>query len=234
MFLENEIIEDVEDSVFDALTNLDISIVRCSAHTLNLAVQDVLKMPNVKDKIELIRSKIKKLRTPSFKNIISLHKMSLPTIDVPTRWNSTYMMVDSLCKHKSFYTTLLESNEMVQIPPVEWQFLEDFLNGFKPVFVATKECQEQDIIIGDFLKVWLKCQMKLENEKSTNIYAAYLFESLGKRKEMIFGNIAFVAGIYMDPRFNFNGSTFLTEEQKTNARVSICLSTIMNLLFKIV
>lgn len=86
-------VEEMESLVDNAIINLEISIIRCSAHTLNLAVQDVLKKPDVKDKVDAIRSKIKKLRTPNLKNLISLQKMSLPTIDVPTRWNSTYLMV---------------------------------------------------------------------------------------------------------------------------------------------
>ncbi|KNC27346.1 hypothetical protein FF38_01096 [Lucilia cuprina] len=42
-------------------------------------------------------------------------------------------------------------------------------------------------------------------------------DSMTKRKINLLQNQAFISGIYLDPRFNFNRSPFLTEEHKKSA-----------------
>lgn len=77
--------------------HLFITSIKCAAHTLQLAVNDALKLLGAADKnsISLCRLVAKFLRLQSTRN--EMHRANLksilPKLDVETRWSSTYMMV---------------------------------------------------------------------------------------------------------------------------------------------
>ncbi|PVU95154.1 hypothetical protein BB559_002829 [Furculomyces boomerangus] len=83
---------EILDIVFQITLTKDnqenISPIRCAAHTLQLAVFDVLKK-NLFKKIKNCRSICVKLRTPNIMNIIKVLNQNKPKLDVSTRWNST-------------------------------------------------------------------------------------------------------------------------------------------------
>lgn len=78
--------------------------IRCAAHCIHLivihAIQNTLELKNVLDRV---RSLVKKLRTTKYRNILKDNGLSIPTIDVLTRWNTIHQMVIGLfsCKDKS-------------------------------------------------------------------------------------------------------------------------------------
>lgn len=94
-----------------AESTLNISGIRCAAHTLQLAVQNTLKTPEFDILIRLCRLVCKELRKSSRQYELDQKNISykVPRMDCITRWNSTYLMVtdkistissDSLiCKH---------------------------------------------------------------------------------------------------------------------------------------
>lgn len=75
----------------------DITGVNCSAHTLQLAIQDALKKlaKQHQNIIKLCHNVTKTLRKKSIKHQYSEHGGSYkkPRLDVETRWGSTYLMV---------------------------------------------------------------------------------------------------------------------------------------------
>lgn len=87
------LIHDLEE-IF-ANQTLNISGIRCAAHTLQLAVIDALKKADFQNLIRLCKVVCKELRKQS--TIHELDKNNLhfkiPSIDCITRWNSTYKMV---------------------------------------------------------------------------------------------------------------------------------------------
>ncbi|XP_067635447.1 uncharacterized protein [Eurosta solidaginis] len=84
---------------------------------------------------------------------------------------------------------------------IDWSFVESFVDAFKPMAKYTKQLQIEQYIIGDFYRDWLICEVKLKR-MTGNAFAAKLLESMEKRKEILMDNVAFLAGIYLDPRFN--------------------------------
>lgn len=77
--------------------HLFMASIKCAAHTLQLAVNDALKLLGKTDEniISLCRIVAKFLRLQSTKN--EMHQVGLisimPKLDVETRWSSTYLMV---------------------------------------------------------------------------------------------------------------------------------------------
>lgn len=75
----------------------DLTGIRCAAHTLQLIVKDGLKdlRRESSNIINLCRRIIKTLKLTSTKSIVEEAnlKMAIPSLDVETRWGSTYNMV---------------------------------------------------------------------------------------------------------------------------------------------
>lgn len=102
-----EIGEDELDGIEDERPDLEIELdcmmsghvlrsVRCSAHTLQLAVDDALKEQRSSNLISKARRVAKKLRT---QNVVTLlkrmgHKRAI--VNSPTRWHSTHDMLERL------------------------------------------------------------------------------------------------------------------------------------------
>jgi len=89
------------DTLFDSLSdsNVDVEQVRCFGHILNLVAQGALGQIN--DSLVALRELIKTIRNSTSKldMLNSLCQTSgipklLPILDVSTRWNSTYLMIE--------------------------------------------------------------------------------------------------------------------------------------------
>lgn len=59
--------------------------------------------------------------------------------------------------------------------------------------------------------------MVLTEMIETNTLAPIVLRHLGLQTQMLFQNEEFRSAVYLDPRFNFNGSVLLSEEQKIAA-----------------
>ncbi|XP_054791204.1 zinc finger BED domain-containing protein RICESLEEPER 2-like [Prosopis cineraria] len=90
---------------------------RCSAHIPNLVVNDRLK--ELKDTFESIRNAIRYVRSSParlqrFKDVCELEMLdtkSIVCLDVSTRWNSTYLMLDVALKFQKAFERLEDEDE---------------------------------------------------------------------------------------------------------------------------
>lgn len=185
-----------------------LSVVRCAAHTLQLAAYDIIK--TIQCDVNKCRQVVKDLRT-AFR---SGSYLTLPVLDNTTRWNSTFDMLESLFSLRED----LENKSIIS--DIDWTFIETFLTAYKPVAKCSKQLQNEQYVIGDFFRDWLNCELELEELSCINKYASDLHDAMVNRKSKLFDNHAFIAALYFDPRFNFEGSTILSETQKLNALVS--------------
>ncbi|CAN0881974.1 Putative AC transposase [Linum grandiflorum] len=92
--------------------------IRCVAHIVNLVVNDGLKETGVS--VERVREAVKWVKSSparfeKFKKCISfkgIESKKLVSLDVATRWNSTYLMLEAEEKYEAAFK-LLEGNEVV-------------------------------------------------------------------------------------------------------------------------
>ncbi|KAK2642427.1 hypothetical protein Ddye_024190 [Dipteronia dyeriana] len=86
--------------------------VRCCAHIINLIVSEGLKDMN--DSIVRIRNMVQYVRTsPSRLYCVDherIESQSIMVLDVPTRWNSTYLMLSTVLKFEKAFDRLLEED----------------------------------------------------------------------------------------------------------------------------
>jgi hypothetical protein len=92
--------------------------VRCTAHIANLVVGSGLKTLNssvlaIRNSVKWVRSSPNRL--DSFKKAVEKEKLTckgLVCMDVPTRWNSTYLMLEAALKFKKAFARLEHDEEI--------------------------------------------------------------------------------------------------------------------------
>lgn len=120
--------------------------VRCSAHILNLIVQEGLKIAS--DALHKIRESIKHVRSSEsrmqkFKLCIEkvggVETSAGLCLDVPTRWNSTYLMLESAIKYRRVFANLRVYDENYKWGPSveEWERAEKICVFLLPFYKTT-------------------------------------------------------------------------------------------------
>jgi hypothetical protein len=145
-------IDDMEDATESYETNL-VSCMRCTAHTLQLVVHDVIKLNENSERLKQLREITKLCRNVRLRHNFSENNVPLPNLDVITRWGSTYKMVSVFQKNKDFFVNLQKDFDDFHISDDLWKFVADFECAFKPIFDATKKFQENQLLMGNIIKI---------------------------------------------------------------------------------
>jgi hypothetical protein len=121
--------------------------IHCCAHILNLIVQDGLKeidsaLQKIRDSVKYVRGS--QMRKQNF--LLAVNKMSLDSRtglkqDVPTRWNSTYLMLETAIHyHSAFsYLEMIDSNYKHCSTALEWEQATHICYFLAPFYHATCE-----------------------------------------------------------------------------------------------
>lgn len=188
----------------------EIGIVRCAAHTLQLALLDACKDETTCSLITSGREVVRRLRTPQFVRLLRQNYKNVPKLDCTTRWHSTIDMVESLLSLREICST----DERLQLPDSTWEALSEFVRCLMPARELTKKLQEEQLTVGDFYIAWMLCEFKIT--KMTAKIATDLLASMKNREKSLFQTDIFINGIFLDPRVN----TILTPEQQNKAKAN--------------
>lgn len=211
-YIEIEVVDKdaVGSNQIESHSSYVLSIGRCAAHTVQLAANDVIKT---------LESDIEKCRKIATRLQISVRsgceEIGLPCLDVIKRWTSTFNMINKILSLREY----IENFESLNNFDINWIFIQNFVNAFTPLANCYSKLQKEQYILGDFFRDWLTCELELEELVPLNIYASALLNAMKIRKEILFNQDAFVSAIFLDPRFNFRGTPFLSDACKQNAMV---------------
>uniref|UniRef100_A0A0A9HII7 HAT C-terminal dimerisation domain-containing protein n=1 Tax=Arundo donax TaxID=35708 RepID=A0A0A9HII7_ARUDO len=205
---------------------------RCAAHVLNLICQAGIKILN--PIVHKIRESVKYIqgsqsRKQKFEEIVQQLGITCgkhPKIDVATRWNSTYLMVESALEFKRAFESLrLQDAEYTYTPTLEeWEKAHLVSKLLKVFFDATK------VISGSlyptsnlhFHEIW-EVKLALENEVSE--VDADLFATIQKIKKKFnkYWNLTWLQisiPVLLDPRFKFQFIEFRLQQAFGSQAVS--------------
>lgn len=188
--------------------------VRCAAHTLQLAVHDALKNEDAQQTVGKCRTLTKLLRTQTMMSLIRKLQLKKPVIDTSTRWMSTSQMIRRLLELREFCDDLL--TEPNSFTSDDWANAADIVHALAPAEEATKRLQNEQLVMGDFLGVWLKCRM--EAAKAGTPLATALASSMDKRQRTLLENDIFCAAVFLDPRYR----VLLNNAEKESAKQHLC------------
>ena len=141
---------DSGSNIVKALEDMDVLRLACAGHTLNLAVQKALQIPQVATPLARCRKLVShfhksRVDNDEFKKSqlmfsdIPKHKL---IHDVTTRWNSTYDMIERVCEQQLPISSVLlqcrDSLMHLELLPNEWRILEDIVKLLRPFKIATQ------------------------------------------------------------------------------------------------
>lgn len=144
--------------------------ISCACHNLNLVMDDVMEK-NPVDEIKCLIENSKKL-VKYFKHSELNHKLSKSLKqEVKTRWNSTYIMLNSIREvQKEIQSLLLSKNEIKRISDIDFTLMENLLTFLKPF----KDCSEK---------------LSSEKEPTMHIYALWYEKLKTSCKPEIFDSV---------------------------------------------
>ena len=200
---------------------------RCVAHILNLIVNDGLGkgqacIQSIRNAVRYVRSSPQRLT--AFKMCADLEKIvskGLVVLDVPTRWNSTYLMLKSALKFRKAFNRLLEedghylayfSSESRIGPPSDgdWEFAVLFADYLKPFYEITLKvcCSNTPTINGTFEDLFTIYAL-LKEIRSIESPLYYIVEPMKDKYEKYWGelekvNIYLFVAVVLDPRYKID------------------------------
>nr|GMD36031.1 zinc finger BED domain-containing protein RICESLEEPER 2-like [Ipomoea batatas] len=207
--------------------------VRCCAHILNLIVQDGLKIASLA--LGKIRESVKyvkgyEARMISFQECAQRVGINIAcglSTDVPTRWNSTYVMLDSAIKYRRVFCSLELQDRNYKCCPSyeEWSRGEKMCAFLYPFYAITNLISGSSYPTSNFyfLQVWkIECLL-VENLESGDRVISDMATNMKLKFDKYWDDYSVILamGAILDPRLKLHTSinkqiryTFKIEEIK--------------------
>jgi len=226
------IVSDNAANVTSGIQKTNYRQVSCFAHTLNLAVQNGLKIISpITQKVKSIVEYFKRSHHALAKLHATQEQMNLPklklTQDVVTRWNSTYDMLQRFFKVKdAINSTLAVLQANVEIlTSEEWLIVEKTSVVLEIFYEVTKEISGDQYVtlsvVLIFTGVMLESMTNYEQDISlpTEVHnmVITLKQQIITRLKPLEDNDLVTQAALLDPRFKKLAFSNLSEQKLTNA-----------------
>ena len=205
-------------NMLKASKDAKIPSIGCFAHLLNNAVTQALQFPEMKairDKV----SKVVALTRRSTNALLELQeaqrglgrKLRKLVQDVPTRWNSTYLMLVCAKEEKSVLIVLVNSynlglDDLDFLSVEEWGKLDDAIEVLEPCYLATLEMSAEKITTAaksiPLAKMLLHKYDRLSNDPGKSEFfkalSGLMYTELLKRFDRLEGDNCFITLSYKE------------------------------------
>ncbi|XP_058811374.1 uncharacterized protein LOC131676274 [Topomyia yanbarensis] len=190
--------------------NERLNLIRCAVHSLQLAILDVVKKSN--ESVKKVTDVAKKCKLTRYKTHFEFRNAHYPPVWCQTRWGGIFKMLESFKIQKEFFVEL--SGQFPELDlSCSWEFIEKYVDAFKPVYICTKNMQATHVSLPDFYMGWLLAISEVQKIEN-NTFVPELVEALTNRLNNLRDSRAFKMALYLDPRFNYLGSKIFTGDEK--------------------
>lgn len=184
----------------------------CFAHTLQLVVNKFSEDRSFASVLKRVSTLVKKVNKSSkaTEMLISECRRKLVS-SCPTRWSSTYLMVQRLLEVKVPLSKVLESLEWDNLATSEWKTLESVLQLLKPFAQYTSLVGGEDYVtISSVIPIVMELNLHLDEMKKTPEMSSvsHLLQSELKRRFRIYTDPSdpdseplFLMSTMLDPRY---------------------------------
>ncbi|XP_072375206.1 E3 SUMO-protein ligase ZBED1-like [Diabrotica undecimpunctata] len=212
------IVSDNAANIKKAIEDLGMKHLGCFAHSLNLIVQDALKL--VEPTITKVKSIVTHFKKSSAANAkLMQYQKNLGTScpkkilqDVSTRWNSTFVMLQRFVElEESIRSTIALLNISLPIITLEeWDLIKNLVDILRPFETVTSSVSGEKYISASLVIVFTACLLNVMEEMITsgelksdlsNQVIAKLKNGLQTRFTNIEFNVTLAANTFLDPRF---------------------------------
>nr|GMD48446.1 zinc finger BED domain-containing protein RICESLEEPER 2-like [Ipomoea batatas] len=199
--------------------------IRCSAHILNLIVQEGLKV--VTSALHKIRESVKYVkgsegRMKKFEECIgaigNIDTSIGLRLDVVTRWNSTYLMLDSAIKYKRAFASLQLNDRHYKFCPSneEWKRGEKICEFLEPFYEVTNLISGSSYSTSNlyFMQVWKIESMLKDNLHNEDVLICDMCKKMFEKFDKYWSEYSIVLafGAIFDPRIKLVTLEHLYEE----------------------
>nr|CAI5867975.1 unnamed protein product [Callosobruchus analis] len=203
---EDPVVPDNATNIKNAIINeLKLRHFGCFAHTLNLIIQDGLK--SIDSLLEKVKNMVSffKRSTQGKERLLTAQRNAGNVIQkkliqsVPTRWNSTYFMLDRICELQDAVKTsiALINRNIPVLTEQEWIMCQELCSVLKPFETVTKRISGEKYVTGSEVIILTNglrsvCE-KLKKKK--------VVEALNQRLKNIEFSKTIVLATLLDPRY---------------------------------
>nr|XP_047145594.1 zinc finger BED domain-containing protein 4-like [Hydra vulgaris] len=177
------IVTDNASNMKAAVKNSGMSSIPCFIHTLQLCIHDsIFSQEIIKEILTLCRgitthfnhSPIACAKLKSIQQQLSTvpHKMKQ---DVPTRWNSSFEMLQRTFEQKVPLATYAAEYDEIKLPTnYQWGIVEKLVHILAPFENLTKKCGRRDETCAQIIPSVLALKVLLQKASSSDIYAGIM------------------------------------------------------------
>ncbi|XP_050561099.1 zinc finger BED domain-containing protein 4 [Spodoptera frugiperda] len=190
----------------------------CYTHTLNLAVSDVLKSPEIAEILNKMKGIVRHFKKSNlaWEKLKRYQEQAGTTAkrllqEVPTRWNSTYYMLQRCVEIREPLNSAMVNLGMSPVTSYEWELCQELCQILHPCEEVTRELSGQKYITGSLvIPITVGLIKALEQLGEQNV----LMSDIDKIRQDLIGNIkrrfynlnnskTFGNCMFLDPRFKF-------------------------------
>nr|CAI5837979.1 unnamed protein product [Callosobruchus analis] len=225
-------------------TQLGWNHLGCFAHTINLIVKDALSDPAVGNLLSKVRTVVGNFKRSSIstQKFIDYQKQTNPETealkliqDVPTRWNSTFYMLERFTKLENAVkstTAILNNNNIPVLTAHEWQICKELCTVLRPFEKTTKTISGENYVTGSFIipivnglfVVYATLNKKKFEDVVTKV-VKQLYEGIGARLGQTEQSNTLAIATFFDPRFKAIGFQSASIAERTNKQIQSLVAT---------
>ena len=112
---------------------------------------------------------------------------------------SLFLMLESMLCVRDLLDQIALANESLLLLNSEWVAIHELTESLKPVHEAAIAIQLNKLTAGEFFGEWLKCKIQLQ--RSVSAISEAMLHAIERRETALLSNAAFIAAIYVDPRY---------------------------------